>query len=106
MATFMLVDLEASVDVFAFPKTMAEYGMRLEEDAIVCIRGRVDDREDEVKLVASEIIRPELKAEDSNEPIEVAVPVISLTESLVSKLRDLVCDHPGPVPVHLRLGQQ
>jgi DNA polymerase-3 subunit alpha len=106
MATFTLVDLEASIDVFAFPKTMSEYGMRLEEDAIVCVRGRVDDREDEVKLVASEIIRPELKAEDSNAPIEVAVPVVSLTESLVTRLRELVCDHPGPVPVHLRLGQQ
>ncbi|HEY5273330.1 MAG TPA: DNA polymerase III subunit alpha [Acidimicrobiales bacterium] len=106
MATLTLVDLEAAIEVFVFPKTMAEYGMRIEEDAIVCIRGRLDDRDDEVKLVATEVIRPELRAEDSNAPIEVAVPTSSLTETLVNQLRDLVCDHPGPVPVHLRLGQQ
>jgi DNA polymerase III subunit alpha len=106
MATFTLVDLEAAIEVFVFPKTMSEYGMRIEEDAIVCIRGRLDDRDDEHKMIATEVMRPELQAEDSNAPIEVAVPTSSLTERMVDQLRDLVCDHPGSVPVHLRLGQQ
>jgi len=34
------------------------------------------------------------------------VPVSSLTETLVSALRELVVEHPGPVPVHLRLGEK
>ena len=106
MATFTLEDLEASIEVFCFPRTMQEYGMRLESDAIVCIRGRLDVREDEAKLVAAEITRPEFAPDDANLPIEVAVPVLSLTETLVARLHELVIEHPGSVPVHLRLGDK
>ena len=106
MATFTLEDLEASIEVFCFPKTMQEYGMRLESDAIVCVRGRLDVREDEAKLIAIEITRPEFAPEDANLPIEVTVPLTSLTESLVDALRELVVEHPGSVPVHLRLGEK
>ena len=34
------------------------------------------------------------------------MPVSSLTESLVTPARELVVDHPGTVPVHLRLGEK
>ena len=38
MATFVLEDLGAALDVMVFPKTMAEHGHLLEDDAIVCVR--------------------------------------------------------------------
>ncbi len=60
MATFVLEDLQASIDVFVFPKTMAEYGALLDDDAIVVLKGRVDMRDDRVKLVCMEIQRPDL----------------------------------------------
>ena len=60
MATFVLEDLESAIEVFVFPSTMREYGMRLEDDAIVVVRGRLDLREDTPKLVATEITRPEI----------------------------------------------
>jgi len=106
MATFVLEDLEAAIEVFVFPKTMAEYGMRLEEDAIVVMRGRLDQREDVAKFVCMDVNRPDLAADGASAPIEVAVPVTSLTESLVSRLKELVVDHPGPSPLHLRLGEK
>ncbi len=106
MATFVLEDLEAAIEVFVFPKTMTDYGMRLEDDAIVTVRGRIDSREEQVKLVAMEIVRPELPEEGQTLPIEVAVPVGALTEHLVAQLKELVSDHPGECPVHLRLGEK
>lgn len=106
MATFILEDLEAAIEVFVFPKTMADYGMRLEDDAIITVRGRLDNREDQAKLVAMEITRPELPEEGETVPIEVSVPVTSLTETLVNQLKELVSDHPGECPVHLRLGEK
>ena len=39
MATFVLEDLEAAIDVMVFPKTMLEYGALLEQDAIVSVKG-------------------------------------------------------------------
>ena len=40
MATFVLEDLGAALEVMVFPKTMAQYGHLLEDDAIVVIKGR------------------------------------------------------------------
>ena len=104
MATFVLEDLEAAIEVFVFPKAMAEYGGRLEEDAIVLVRGRVDQRDEQPKLLCSEVRRPDLVPDGSSEPIELQVPVNALTESTVRRLKELVVDHPGPVPVHVRIG--
>ena len=63
MATFVLEDLEAAIDVMVFPKTMLEYGALLEQDAIVSVKGRLDLREDQPKLICREIRR--LKLTDS-----------------------------------------
>ena len=41
MATFVLEDLDATIEVMVFPKTMTEYGCLLEQDAVVVVRGRV-----------------------------------------------------------------
>jgi DNA polymerase-3 subunit alpha len=104
MAQFVLEDLEAAIEVMVFPRTMEEYGVRLEDDAIVAVKGRIDQRDEQAKLIASEITRLNLVPDEEAAPIEVSVPVHSLTESLVARLRSLVVEHPGPVPVHLRVG--
>jgi DNA polymerase-3 subunit alpha len=105
MATFTLEDLDAAIEVFVFPKTMLEIGGRLETDAIVSVRGRIDSsRDDEVKLIALDVTRPTLVAEGEVPPLEVTIPLGSLSESLVDRLRELVVDHPGPTPIYLRVG--
>ena len=58
MARFVLEDLQAAMEVFVFPKTMAEYGALIENDAILVVRGRLDTREDEPKIVCMEVTRP------------------------------------------------
>ena len=67
MATFVLEDLQASVEVFVFPKTMAEIGALLDDDVVAVVRGRVDIRDERVKLVCMEIQRPELVLEGTGE---------------------------------------
>jgi DNA polymerase-3 subunit alpha len=105
MATFVLEDLEAAIEVFVFPKTMLEIGARLEPDAIVAVRGRIDSsRDDATKLIALDVTRPTLHAEGAMLPLEVTVPLGTLSEELVDRLRELVVDHPGATPLHLRVG--
>jgi len=58
MATFTLEDVRASIEVFVFPKTMAEVDGLLSDDAVVVVKGRVDTRDDQVKLVCMELTRP------------------------------------------------
>ena len=70
MATFVLEDLGAAVEVMVFPKTMTNYGELLADDAIVCVKGRVDLREDAPKLIAMEITRPEIVL-DGGPPVRI-----------------------------------
>ena len=72
MATFVLEDLAGVLDVMVFPRTMTEYGHVLENDAIVVVKGRVDLRDDAPKLVAMEVIRPEIVLE-GGPPVRIKV---------------------------------
>jgi len=99
----VLEDLRASIEVFVFPKTMAEAGALLADDAIVVIRGRVDTRDDQVKLVCMEVSRPELSV-DGQGPLQLKLPPGALTDSVVDRLKAVLGEHPGDQPVHLHVG--
>jgi hypothetical protein len=51
-----------------------------------------------------DVRRPELRRDDVDPPLEVTVPVSSLTDTVLGRLRDLLAEHSGPSPVLLRLG--
>jgi DNA polymerase-3 subunit alpha len=104
MATFVLEDLRASIEVFVFPKAMAEIGPVLEDDAVVVVRGRIDTRDDQVKLVCMECSRPEL-AFDGAGPLRVQLP-LGLTDDVLGRLKQVLAEHPGDEPVHVQVGQK
>jgi DNA polymerase III subunit alpha len=106
MATFTLEDLQSTVDVWVFPKTMHEYGPLLADDAIVCVKGRLDLRDDQPKLVAIDIKRPDVVLDDEIRPIRLSLPISRLTESTVSALKRVLTEHPGPCPVLLYVGEK
>ena len=104
MATLVLEDLASAVEVFVFPKTMAQYGPLLEDDAIVCIKGRLDLREDQPKLIAMEIVRPELVL-DGGPPVRIKVRPHQLDDHKATRLAEVLREHPGESPVYLHLDQ-
>jgi len=106
MATFTLEDLQSTIDVWIFPKTMHEYGPTLADDAIVCVKGRLDFRDDQPKLVALEIKRPDVVLDDEIRPVRLSLPLSRLTESTVSSLKKVLTEHPGPCPVLLHVGEK
>jgi len=103
MGRFVLEDLQAAMDVYVFPRVMADYGALLENDAVVVVRGRIDLREEDPKIVAMEIRCPVLQSADRQE-LRIALPLAVLTDGTVGKLKDLLADHPGPSPVLLHVG--
>jgi DNA polymerase-3 subunit alpha len=105
MATFILEDLQSNIECWVFPRTMQEWGSLLANDAIVCIKGRIDDRDDQLKLVAMEVKRPELIL-DGGPPIRIALPVHRMTDALVDDLKRLFVEHPGDSPVYLHVGEK
>src|SRR3990167_6523063 len=56
MAIVTLEDLNGVVDCLVFPSTFAKCGGLIKQDAIIFIKGRVSLREEEPKIVASEIV--------------------------------------------------
>jgi DNA polymerase III subunit alpha len=104
MARFVLEDLQAAMEVFVFPKTMAEYGALIENDAIVVVKGRLDTREEEPKIVCMEVSRPLLARGDSD--LHITLPLGVLTDAKVDGLKDVLSGHPGPSPVMLHVGEK
>lgn len=102
MATFVLEDLAAAIEVMVFPKTMLTYGELLAPDAIVTIKGRVDNREDTPKLMAMEVTRPEIHIEDGR-PVKLRVKTAAMTDEKVARLKEVLAANPGDSPVLLTL---
>jgi DNA polymerase III subunit alpha len=102
MAVFTLEDLQSAIEVMVFPRTMQEHGALLADDAIVCVKGRLDLREEPAKIVCLELKRPDLSPEGSA-PVRIKLPVGGLTHTLLGRLKSLLRDHPGAQPVHIHL---
>ena len=104
MAVFVLEDLQATVEVMVFPKTMQNYGHLLEDDAVVILRARVDTRDDQPKLMAMELERFE-PVIDGNPPVHVNLKPAALSDELLGALKALLSEHPGESQVFLRIGE-
>jgi DNA polymerase-3 subunit alpha len=82
---------------------MAEHGHKLVDDAIVCIRARVDGRDDLPKLIAHEIDVFENTDTSASAPVRVRLPVNSLHPRVIDDLKTLLVEHPGESTVYLHL---
>ena len=85
-----------------FPRTMLDYGALLSDDAVVCVKGRIDLREEPAKIICMELKRPDLSPEHSR-PLRIKLDPAVLTATCLTRLKDVLRDHPGsqPVLVHL-----
>ncbi|MEO6503097.1 MAG: OB-fold nucleic acid binding domain-containing protein, partial [Jatrophihabitantaceae bacterium] len=102
-AQVSLEDLEGSIEVLFFPASYAQVGLQIAEDAIVVVRGRVDAREDVIRLIGSELSLPNL-TEGPRGPVRVTVDQARATPLVIERLREVLASHPGTTEVHLELG--
>ena len=100
MLFFQLEDLEGSVEVVAFPRTVLESGPLVRDDAVLVVSGRVDQRGDDVKLIAQRISEPDLSPERI---VRLRVPAVRMSASLVNELKGILANHPGSTPVYMHL---
>jgi DNA polymerase-3 subunit alpha len=102
-ASATLEDLGGAVEVLFFPNTYELVGQYIAEDAIVVVRGRVDRRDDQPRLMAMDLSLPDITAPDEVKPVVLALPPARCTPPLVERLREVLASHPGPAEVHLKL---
>jgi len=96
-----LEDLEASCEVVVFPATAEKAGDLVSVDRVLCVKGRVDHRDEYPKLVALEVGEPDYQIMDH--PVRIRVPAVKCTAEFVVKLKDVLTEHPGNKAVFLHL---
>jgi DNA polymerase-3 subunit alpha len=103
MAVFILEDLQSSVEVMVFPKTMLDHGFKLVPDAVVVVKGRLDGRDETPKLVCMElsVLEP---VSDAAPPLRLRLPALSLNDDRIGTLKRLLAEHPGESQVFLHIG--
>jgi len=112
-----LDDLESSIEVLVFGKTLADSEDAVAPDSIVIVRGRVDHKDREKTcLVAQQIERFEPSDEEVREAEEEAAKVVvapsalrlridaaGLTATSLGELKDLLSGFPGESEVVIEL---
>ncbi|WP_369205379.1 DNA polymerase III subunit alpha [Streptomyces sp. PU-14G] len=96
-------DLAGSIDCMFFPATYQLVSTQLVEDAIVFVKGRLDKREDVPRLVAMELLVPDLSEASASAPITITIPTVKVTPPLVEKLGYVLTQHRGGSEVRVRL---
>ena len=95
-------DLEGAVDVMFFSNSYTQHSMNLIEDRIVIIRGRVDKREEQVKIMALDLSTPDISLAPSG-PLIISMETVRCTPPVVDRIKEILRSHPGKREVHLKL---
>jgi DNA polymerase-3 subunit alpha len=102
MAVFQLEDLQSSIEVTVFPKTMLDHGHKLVDDVVVTVRGRIDTRDETPKLMCTDVTV--LEAVGEAPELRLRVQAVTLSDDRIDHLKRLLLEYPGQSPVVLDLG--
>ena len=95
-------DLEGAVDVMFFSNSYTQHAMNLMEDRIVIVRGRIDKREEQVKIMALDLSTPDISLAPSG-PLIISMDTLRCTPPVVDRIKEILRSHPGKREVHLKL---
>jgi len=97
MAVFELEDLEGSIEVMVFPRSMLKFGHVLRDDAVVLVKGRVKANDDERQMIANEVEVFENRERTGSVTVKLGAP--ALEQAKLNALKALLQRHPGDADV-------
>jgi DNA polymerase III subunit alpha len=104
MASFVLEDLDGSLETLVFPQTYQEVASRLADDVIVLVKGRAEAQEDaKPKLLAAELMPLEQAKMLEAGQVTVRMPIGDWQRSKAERLREILDAHRGECPVSIEL---
>ena len=101
-AIVTIEDLEGAVDVMFFATSYTQHAMNLMEDRMVIIRGRVNKREEQVKLMAMDLSTLDISLAPTG-PLIISMDTVRCTPPVVDRIKEILRSHPGKREVHLKL---
>ena len=102
-ATVTIEDLEGSVDINVFPGAYQSAAGALVQDSLVTVRAQLRRSEDSVDFSASDVSVPRMATMTPGVPLVVSLPVARCTGDTIASFKQVLGEHPGRTPVHLRL---
>ena len=103
MVVLRLEDLEGSAEVLVFPEPYQKFAPQIRENAVLILTGEVSRREDPAKLIAHDLCPLTEAPARFAQRLSLHLPASHLQDAQLERLRDLLRQHPGPVPVRLCL---
>jgi DNA polymerase-3 subunit alpha len=104
MASFVLEDLEGSVECLVFPETYKKTAGRLADDQVVLVKGRAETPDEgRPRLLASDVMPLEQAKLAEARFVTIRVPARGWDRSKGERLRDILGAHRGDCPVTLEI---
>ncbi len=102
-----LEDMSGRTEVLVFPTLLAETPGLWQEDSIVLVRGKVSDKDGEIKLLADSAKKIEANSLQKNgngtdDVVYLDIPQ-KMKRSVFEELKQICLDHPGDKQVKLRI---
>jgi DNA polymerase-3 subunit alpha len=102
MATFTLSDMDAKIRCVVFTKSYPEVQHMLVEDQIVAIKGRLNERDDEVNVIIDRM--KVLDIQDGQIPVLITARAEQLSQpEIVYELKRIIQEFPGERPVRVAM---
>jgi DNA polymerase-3 subunit alpha len=103
MAIVTLEDLDNFVGVLVFPTAYRKAPELIKEDSMIYVRGRLNLREEEPKIVAEDIIPLERVKEAFTKSVLIKMSTTGLKEQTMEEIRGVIQRHKGKIPVFVDL---
>jgi len=107
-AIVTLEDFDASVEVLFFPKAYEVFAEYLAEDNALAVKGRVNEREGEISVFASDAVPVDIAAAEhapgTEPPLVLRADAKKLNKDTIAELRNTLGAYQGATPVHIHLG--
>jgi DNA polymerase-3 subunit alpha len=99
-AILTIEDFTGSVEVMVWADVYAKSAKEIDKGKIVTVTGKLDKREDGVRIVSNEI--GPMSSRKSVEALTIDIPIEKANEQRLIAIRDLVRQFPGIQPLYLR----
>jgi DNA polymerase-3 subunit alpha len=104
MASFVLEDLDGSVEILVFPETYKKTAGRLADDQVVIVKGKAEVQDDgRARLLAADVLPLDQAKLAEARFVTIRVPLPMWDRGKGERLRDILGQHRGDCPVTLEL---
>jgi len=104
MATFVLEDLEGSVEALVFPETYKKVAGRLSDDLVAVVKAKAEIQDEgKARLVVADLLPLDQAKMAEARFVTISVAMASWDRPLGERLRDILGSHRGDCPVTLEL---